>query len=269
MTHSDSPTKPSSEPFLESSSEPSSEPSHDIFLKSLHNTRLKLKSYLADPTAKNIHQTRISIRRLESAYNILSKSERTKKSNRIISLYGDFFSQNNKIRDYDIILQKLTLYGCDPNSMISLDTERKKLKKLLKTIPLAEKLLKLKKSKFKKTKPSIPRLQKKTLFLVKKFNNYIHVVTSNEKYIDELHSMRKTAKKLRYLLELYPKGTHDNLLSNIKSLQRLLGDIHDCDVFISYLEKNTKKYPSMSGIIISEKKKRSDLYKDMVYALGT
>ncbi|MCY4491789.1 MAG: CHAD domain-containing protein [Thaumarchaeota archaeon] len=260
MTHSDSPSK---------SSELLSEPFHDVFLKLLHNTRLKLESYLADPTAKNIHHARISIRRLESAYNILSKSDRTKKSNRIISLYGDFFSQNNIIRDYDIILQKLTLYGCDPNSIISLDTERKKLKKLLKTLPMAKKLLKLKKPKFKKTKPAISRLQKKTLFLVKKFNNYIHVVTSNENHIDELHSMRKTAKKLRYLLELYPKGTHDNLLSNIKSLQRLLGDIHDCDVFISYLEKHAKKSPGMSDIILSEKKKRSDIYKDMVYALGT
>ncbi|NOT84388.1 MAG: CHAD domain-containing protein, partial [Methylococcaceae bacterium] len=49
-----------------------------------------------------------------------------------------------------------------------------------------------------------------------------------------LHELRKTAKKLRYLMEffqqLYPEMDIKNLLKSLKTLQEVLGDFQDCDV---------------------------------------
>jgi len=65
-----------------------------------------------------------------------------------------------------------------------------------------------------------------------------------EQYIDkpecvaELHAMRIAAKRLRYTLEvfapIYP-GEMKSALQAIRKVQEALGDIHDCDVWTTFL----------------------------------
>jgi CHAD domain-containing protein len=56
--------------------------------------------------------------------------------------------------------------------------------------------------------------------------------------VSELHAMRIAAKQLRYTLEsfapLYP-GELQPYLQAVKASQELLGDIHDCDVWLEFL----------------------------------
>ncbi|MCC6832211.1 MAG: CHAD domain-containing protein [Thermoleophilia bacterium] len=57
--------------------------------------------------------------------------------------------------------------------------------------------------------------------------------------VAELHAMRIALKRLRYLLEIFaPAFTGDlaPFLEEIRGLQDLLGDIHDCDVQVPALE---------------------------------
>ncbi|ACL17260.1 YfcE family phosphodiesterase [Methanosphaerula palustris] len=58
--------------------------------------------------------------------------------------------------------------------------------------------------------------------------------------ITEHHEMRKAAKHLRYTMEtfalLYPGGLKGELKA-VKQLQELLGDMHDCDVWIESLPR--------------------------------
>lgn len=239
-----------------------------FFFKRLDKAYQQLESYIDDPSEKNIHNVRISIRRLESAYSVIPKSIRTKKSDRLVSTYVKFFSLNNMVRNRDIILQKLKAYGYSDESQISLDTNRKKLKRLLVALDLADKLVKSKKPKLKKISAS-SKFEKTILVMVKDFNSYVPAVISDENNIEELHSMRKLVKKIRYVLEMHPTETYDQLLANLKSLQILLGHIHDCDVFIRYLEKNKKQYSDMSKVAESERAKRSVAYKQLVLAMGS
>ncbi|MFA7235676.1 MAG: CHAD domain-containing protein [Phycisphaeraceae bacterium] len=55
---------------------------------------------------------------------------------------------------------------------------------------------------------------------------------------DELHQMRIAAKRLRYTMELYepilPKKQRRKL-AKVRTLQTLLGDLHDCDMWIALL----------------------------------
>jgi CHAD domain-containing protein len=73
-------------------------------------------------------------------------------------------------------------------------------------------------------------------------------------YKDELHAMRIAAKKLRYTLEilepLYPAGLSTSLQAARKT-QQLLGEIHDCDVWIEFiphfLEKELQRMNAFYG----------------------
>ncbi|HEY4721418.1 MAG TPA: CHAD domain-containing protein, partial [Anaerolineae bacterium] len=56
--------------------------------------------------------------------------------------------------------------------------------------------------------------------------------------VTELHAMRIAAKRLRYTMEVFASLYEDNLkesLKAVKDAQEILGDIHDCDVWVQYL----------------------------------
>ena len=64
-------------------------------------------------------------------------------------------------------------------------------------------------------------------------------VVADPSNVTELHNMRIACKRLRYLLEIFAVAFEPDLepfIDEVKSLQDLLGDIHDCDVQIPMLE---------------------------------
>ncbi|MHB1155200.1 MAG: CHAD domain-containing protein [Phycisphaerales bacterium] len=55
---------------------------------------------------------------------------------------------------------------------------------------------------------------------------------------DELHRMRIAAKRLRYTMELYEpilSKKQRRKLAQVRTLQTLLGDLHDCDMWLAHL----------------------------------
>jgi CHAD domain-containing protein len=56
--------------------------------------------------------------------------------------------------------------------------------------------------------------------------------------VAEHHATRIAAKKLRYTMEIYGSVYRNSLrksLARVKKIQEILGDIHDCDVWIDYI----------------------------------
>lgn len=56
--------------------------------------------------------------------------------------------------------------------------------------------------------------------------------------LEELHAMRIAAKRLRYTMEVFEplyNGGLKELLKTVRKVQTMLGDIHDCDVWVEYL----------------------------------
>jgi CHAD domain-containing protein len=63
------------------------------------------------------------------------------------------------------------------------------------------------------------------------YERWVHIQDA----VAEHHAMRITAKKLRYTLEAYSPLYRRNLrkfLIRVKKIQEILGDLHDCDVWI-------------------------------------
>jgi len=111
---------------------------------------------------------------------------------------------------------------------------------------------------------------------------FYEVFIFDSRRIDELHSMRISAKKLRYSLEIFSElYSHetDFTLKITRQAQDYLGEIHDCDVWIEFLplfmQKEYERIKSFYGytrpyrrirpgieyFIANRKEKREKLYQ--------
>jgi CHAD domain-containing protein len=235
----------------------------------------RLDDYLQDPNEENIHDIRTAGRRLEASYRSLPGNIRNKnKIKKYVKQSKDLFRINSRIRDYDIIAEKLRQYS-DGNveKMPQARLQNMRKKKLEEAKVLAVALRKMKLPKLKQSKISERKLNKRYNKVVDKFAsriemNYPVVITNSDK-ITELHEMRKDCKKLRYLLELLgPNNANlknvSQLIEELEKTQDMLGAIHDYDTVVAYL-KHQPRNRAIEGIvhnIVGERKKRYDEFRN-------
>jgi CHAD domain-containing protein len=232
----------------------------------------RLDNYLRDSNEKNIHDMRTSVRRMESSYRTLPRKMRKKnRIKRYVSRCKDLFRLNSEIRDYDIITQKIQQYEQGQNDGVENYKKRlasRREAKLQQARALALEVREMGVPNFTRSNLSNKKLTKRYNKIVSKFANKIMmnlpIVVTNANKLKELHEMRKDCKKLRYLLELLPidsssnKGNVSLLLQQLKKMQDILGEIHDCDAVISYLKRQAKSN-QLHGItdkIIEERNKK-------------
>jgi CHAD domain-containing protein len=106
------------------------------------------------------------------------------------------------------------------------------------------------------------------------FADYIH----RPENVQQLHSMRIAAKRLRYTLEIFApafdrrSSEYLPILNAVKVCQERIGDIHDCDIRIvqleEYLNQNVVKKPEirtgLQNLIARERATRETLYSEFV-----
>lgn len=241
-----------------------------IFQDKQNKSKNRLEEFLKEPSTDQIHDLRTSIRRLESTYFILPNSCKRKKTDNFASSYKTLLKKNSSIRDYDIIIKKLLEAEFRENSEIIKYIIKQKNKKLKIVLKDAKKVSKLKTVNFKSINADkiIKKYERKIFSLVTKIQDYIPIVVSDESKVKELHYMRKTAKKLRYILEIEPSQSHQHLIDSMKLFQEFLGKIHDCDITIDFLKKHSKKYPELKPMIQKEIELRSQIYKKLTGSLS-
>jgi CHAD domain-containing protein len=232
----------------------------------------RLDNYLRDSNEKNIHDMRTSVRRMESSYRTLPRKMRKKnRIKRYVSRCKDLFRLNSEIRDYDIITQKIQQYEQGQNDGVENYKKRlasRREAKLQQARALALEVREMGVPNFTRSNLSNKKLTKRYNKIVSKFANKIMmnlpIVVTDANKLKELHEMRIDCKKLRYLLELLPidsssnKGNVSLLLQQLKKMQDILGEIHDCDAVISYLKRQAKSN-QLHGItdkIIEERNKK-------------
>ena len=236
----------------------------------------KLNDYITNPDEKNIHDIRTSIRRLDACYKTLPKKIRNKKQVKTyVDKSRDLFKINSQIRDFDVItdlIRKNNPENGNGNRMDLTKFENRRASKLKEAKVVAVGLRKLPVPNVDKGNITAGKLTKRYNKLISNFGSRIQltlplVMTDADK-VDELHEMRKDCKKLRYLLELVPYGKSSDknvskLEEELQNMQDLLGAIHDCDVAVAYLKRQTKRQRQNDIIehIVQERKRR---YQDFL-----
>jgi CHAD domain-containing protein len=223
----------------------------------------RLDDYLKNSNEKNIHDIRTAVRRLESSYKALPRNMRKKnKIKQYISKYKDLFRLNSKIRDYDIITEKIQQYEQHQN--VDIENCKKRLAsrrevKLQEARALALEVRKMSVPKLNRGNISDKKLTKRYNKVVSRFAN---------KILLNVPIVIADAEK-RYVLELLPvnnssrKGDVSQLLQELEKMQDILGEIHDCDAVISYLKRQVKrpKLDEITNKIIEERSKKYEEFR--------
>jgi CHAD domain-containing protein len=243
-----------------------------VFLKKFEkvskNFYQKLHEYISNPNDENIHDIRVSIRRLESAYQILPKNAR--KQDRVkeyVKQAKKLFKLNAKIRDFDIICTNMESRYQDKTQDLVLILKNSRSGQIKNANKLALKVSHLDIPKITKSSIKKSKLTKRYLKILDEIILDIHknsiISLGDEGKINELHMLRKNFKKLRYTLELASdKKTTYGILQNLKNIQDILGEIHDSDIIIDYLKSidQNSKYSEIITIEVSHRSKKYNAF---------
>lgn len=241
------------------------------FKKILDDFYQKLDEYTIDPNDENIHDIRVSIRRLEAAYRVLPKSARKQEEVReYVKQAKELFKVNAKIRDFDIIRTNMESKYQDETRDLVLALKNSRIEHSKNANRLALKVSRLRRPKILKSVLKESKLEKRYLKVLDEIMLDIQknaiIALGDEKKIDELHMLRKDFKKLRYSLEITSdKKTTSDMLKDLKNIQDMLGEIHDSDIIINYL-RNIEQKAKYSDIIEAEVLERSKKYNTFVSA---
>src|SRR6476469_3017736 len=225
----------------------------DNFVHNIHKVDTRLDNYLADPNENNIHDIRTSVRRLETAFLACPKQMRKKKTSQFVKEGKRLFKTNSEIRDFDIILEKVSQEGQMDELQIEpfeKDIEKKRDQALEKAVSIAHKLRKL----------DVPHiniydygydielLQNKLMLPYNRvfFEFLLDIDKSNENKINNYSNNQNIW----------------NQIERLKKMQDMLGNIHDYDITIAYLKRQGKRKSFVTEINIY--KNRKNKYKEFI-----
>jgi CHAD domain-containing protein len=263
----------------------------DNYVHNIHKVDNRLDEYIKDPTEKNIHDIRTSIRRLEASYIASPKQIRKAKIIEYIEKSKNLFKINSQIRDFDIILEKLTKEGQLTIQRLELfekSIKKSRNKELKDAISVACDLREIDIPNIDKYRNHYDpfllqkKLTKRYTKVVTKFASQIRenipIIINNSERIEELHQVRKDTKKLRYLLELMLNNRHKidgnvgknnetdknnysneqniwNQIEKLKEIQDMLGNIHDYDITIAFLKQYDQQENFVTAMNIDMQRK--------------
>ena len=259
----------------------------DIAAKYIYSHLLKAikdneQGTIADTDSEFLHDFRVAVRRTRSGLSQLKGTLPDK----ISAHYAEFFSWLGQItgstRDLDVYLLNFAGYknslpasihdDLDPLYAFILAKQQKAHKELAKKLRSAKYLTPIyeweqylkKQAPLKPVEPNA-KLTIKQLADRRLWKSYKRVLKEGRAITEEspseaLHELRKSCKKLRYLMEffqsLYPEDQIKHFIKNLKGLQEVLGNFQDYAV-----QENTLK-------LFSEEMLNNNVHANTLLAMG-
>jgi CHAD domain-containing protein len=236
----------------------------------------RLNDYVKDSNENNIHDIRTATRRLDASFTSLPKKMRRKtKIRKYVTTSKQLFKVNSQVRDCNIISEKLQNYSSEPiYTKLTGSLNRKRKTKLASARKIALSLRDLPVPRVRENEIPAKRLEMRFNSVVVRLRERIEldlpIVLTNVNKIEELHELRKTCKKLRYLLEL---ASHQNnginnkeihtVITELEDVQDILGSIRDSDTMIAYL-KRVRHLDKVPHILHDEISERNKKYEDFI-----
>jgi CHAD domain-containing protein len=233
--------------------------------ENLQRVNNRINKYLKKPNAKQIHDVRTAIRRLDATFSSLPKKYRIGSSlSKYVLQCKELFKINSEIRDFDIINEKLQKYpsNAQRDSIIETLKETRNAKlETAKTLALSLKGIDIATilDEISVTEKELQKRYNKILSrLISDIESTFPVVLAKPLALEELHDLRIACKKLRYMLELLPDENKVavQIGKSLQKLQDILGSVHDSDFTIGYLRSLPQSSKEIQEIINMENDER-------------
>jgi CHAD domain-containing protein len=230
-----------------------------------------LRRYLGEPNEQNTKDVRTSARRINNCISIMPEKSRSKALKRQRSRSRKVLALTSRIRDADIIRARLSIRTgeaavdlllqniAEEREVFAFDSMRAAWKLFETKVPELS----------KKDVSQVSRWVRKTIAdLDKDITKLLPVVVRNEGKVEELHTLRKQAKKLRYTLELVQETrASTKVVGTLVGWQDLLGAIRDSDVVIEYLGRaRPSRY--VREVLVAERRLRHRHYLEFIKKAG-
>jgi CHAD domain-containing protein len=234
----------------------------------------RLREYLGDTKASNVQSVRSSIRRLDAVLRVLPKEVR--KDERSIDdcrrRCRKVLKLTSQIRDIDMILGKLDPKTSDTAlSRVVRKLKSQRRKHVERSMSAAWKLFEMRPPELEERtiRGSESRARRLVKSLDAKVGDELRQVLGSESRVEELHSLRKRCKRLRYTIELLPPSSMSLARARVlRSWQDALGLIRDSDVLIERLGRKDTA-PGVKEFLRAERLSRHSQYQKFVKDNGT
>ena len=239
---------------------------YDKFAKALVR---RVQAYLKDPNAENVHRLRTATRRYQAASRVLPKTIRMRrKTEKTLARIKKLMRVNAAVRDWDIVLSKLSTYKKNPTYEHLMEGLRKRRKSNLEEAKkLAVSIQDSPRFRARARDLSDSLLQRRydkvVAKLASKITKELPLVREDSSKVNELHVVRRDCKQLRYILEMSEFSTPPKPLVALRSWQDLLGAIRDHDVMIEYLRQSGES-PDIRLALNKEVENRRNSYLKFV-----
>lgn len=240
-----------------------------MYIRDVDYLDRKLQAFSDDPSIDTVHDFRTAVRRLDASLSVLPKQIRKRnKAKSLLKALGRLMKESANLRDWDTVGSRLSSYPASPARDGLIQEARKKRWECVPAVrKAADAERDLSAPRVRSGDLSGRLLQKRfdsvTRRLASKVDSCVPLVLGDETRIRELHTLRKDCKRLRYVLELGPRGKMKRSLSTLESWQDLLGAIRDSDVTIAYL-RSLPKTADVERILNAEARLRRKHYDSFV-----
>jgi len=226
---------------------------------------LKMAAALPDrPSPDEIHDLRVAVRRVQMMRRLVPRrvGGSSQDSKSFDLALRSVMKVTSQLRDMDTLMDTLKSYKgtLSTELLVNLENRRSDAAARAKAGIIA--LAKTMTPEVDISKVRGKRLSKRLRKRVQRHSNLASAmlagVLKDESKAEELHSLRKEIKKIRYLIELADKTPAR--FSSLAEWQQSLGAIHDLDVAISYL-KAAGADPNRRAILELRKARHSNYLK--------
>ena len=193
------------------------------------------------PTSDDIHDLRVAARRTQVIRRLLPRPVRESQASKGFNLaLKSILRGTSQLRDLDTLMDTLRAHNANLPSelLVNLENQRSDAAaraKAVSSVVIDTPVPDLEPPRIRGKKLT-RRLRKRAKRRSKTVSRLLAEVLNDEARVEELHTLRKEVKKLRYLLELSDGSSSD--LPALTRVQDSLGAIHDLDVAVSYLERS-------------------------------
>ncbi|MGA2664655.1 MAG: CHAD domain-containing protein [Nitrososphaerales archaeon] len=231
-----------------------------------------LREYLGDPGRAHTRDLRASVRRFEAAVRVLPKRAREeKKMRRCRKRCRALLVATSRLRDVDVLTERFSGYPKDAMVDLVVANLGEERAEFVSGSTRAAWAL------FEHQPPVLSRRDLRSFGrrfeavvdeLDGEVQKGLESSVEDEARVEELHTLRKDCKKLRYTLELVPTGARaSELVQVLQRWQDVLGEIRDLDVALDYLSR-AKQTAGVRRAAAAERGLRHERYLAFVRMAG-